>query len=77
MAAVIFGRWTGVGVLIACLFFGFCDALQIRLQAEHITELYQFLQMIPYVATIAVLCLFGANKAGPKATGKPYRKEQR
>ena len=32
LAAVIFGRWSGGGVLLACLFFGFCDALQIRLQ---------------------------------------------
>lgn len=32
LAAVIFGRWSAGGVLLACLFFGFCDALQIRLQ---------------------------------------------
>ena len=31
LAAVIFGRWNAGGILLACLFFGFCDALQIRL----------------------------------------------
>ena len=77
LAAVIFGRWTGGGVLLACLFFGFCDALQIRLQVGSFGIPYQFFQMIPYVATVVVLALIGAKKAGPKAVGKPYRKEER
>ena len=77
LAAVIFGRWTSGGVLVACLFFGFCDALQIRLQLINNTLPYQFFQMIPYVATIVVLAVIGAKKAGPKASGQPYRKEER
>ena len=77
LAAVIFGRWSAGGVLLACLFFGFCDALQIRLQVGASGIPYQFFQMIPYVATVVVLALIGAKKAGPKAVGKPYRKEER
>ncbi len=77
LAAVIFGRWSGVGVMLACLFFGFCDALQIRLQVASFGLPYQFFQMIPYVATILVLAVIGAKKAGPKASGKPYRREER
>lgn len=77
LAAVIFGRWNATGIMLACLFFGFCDALQIRLQVASIGIPYQFFQMIPYVATIAVLSILGAKKAGPKASGKPYRREQR
>lgn len=77
LAAVIFGRWTGSGVLIACLFFGLCDALQIRLQVSSIGIPYQFFQMIPYIATIVVLTIVGSKKAGPKANGLPYRKEER
>ena len=77
LAAVIFGRWNPGGVLIACLFFGFCDALQIRLQLINNTLPYQFFQMIPYVATIVVLAIIGAKKAGPKSSGQPYRKEER
>ena len=77
LAAVIFGRWSPGGVLIACLFFGFCDALQIRLQLINNTLPYQFFQMIPYVATIVVLAIIGAKKAGPKSSGQPYRKEER
>jgi len=77
LAAVIFGRWTGGGVLAACLFFGLCDALQIRLQVTSVGVPYQFFQMIPYVATVLVLAIVGSKKAGPKANGKPYRKEER
>lgn len=77
LAAVIFGRWTGGGVLLACLFFGLCDALQIRLQVVNVGIPYQFFQMIPYVATVLVLAVVGSKKSGPKANGMPYRKEQR
>ena len=77
LAAVIFGRWNAWGVLAACLFFGFCDALQIRLQVVSNTIPYQFFQMIPYAATILVLAVVGVKKAGPKACGQPYRKEER
>lgn len=77
LAAVIFGRWTGGGVLVACLFFGLCDALQIRLQVTNVGVPYQFFQMIPYIATVLVLTLVGSRKSGPKANGLPYRKEER
>ena len=77
LAAVIFGRWSGGGVLLACLFFGFCDALQIRLQVSSFGVPYQFFQMIPYIATVVVLAIIGMKKAGPKSSGKPYLKEER
>ncbi len=77
LAAVIFGRWSAGGILVACLFFGFCDALQIRLQVASVGIPYQFFQMIPYVATVLALSIIGGRKLGPKAAGKPYRKEQR
>ncbi len=77
LAAVIFGRWSAGGVLLACLFFGFCDALQIRLQVGSFGVPYQFFQMIPYVATVVVLALIGMKQAGPKGAGTPYRKEER
>lgn len=77
LAAVIFGRWSAGGVLLACLFFGFCDALQIRLQVGSFGLPYQFFQMIPYIATVIVLAVIGMKKAGPKSCGQPYRKEER
>lgn len=77
LAAVIFGRWNAGGILLACLFFGFCDALQIRLQVGSFGVPYQFFQMIPYIATVVVLAGIGMKKAGPKSSGKPYLKEER
>ena len=66
-----------IGVLVACLFFGLCDALQIRLQVTNVGVPYQFFQMIPYIATVLVLAIVGSKKSGPKANGLPYRKEER
>ena len=77
LAAVIFGRWNAGGILLACLFFGLCDALQIKLQVAGIGIPYQFFQMIPYVATVIVLSVIGTRQTGPRANGQPYRKEQR
>lgn len=75
LAAVIFGRWKPVGVLLATVLFGFADALQLRLQLINADIPYQFLAMLPYAMTLFVLVLFGKKGAGPKANGKPYFKE--
>jgi len=77
LSAVIFGRWNAAGVMLACLLFGFCDALQLRLQIVSPQTPYQLFQMIPYVFTLVALAAFGIKKAGPKSTGKPYRREER
>ena len=77
LSAVIFGRWMPSGVLMACLLFGFCDALQIRLQLISPSTPYQNLQMIPYLCTLFVLAFFGIKKSGPKANGQPYYREER
>jgi len=77
LAAVIFGRWSGSGVLLACLLFGFFDALQLRLQVGTNLLPYQLFQMIPYVMTLIALTIFGSKIAGPKSKGKPYYREER
>lgn len=78
LSAVIFGRWCPSGVFLACLLFGFFDALQLRLQVVSTATPYQLFQMIPYFCTIVVLAIFGLKKgSGPKANGKPYLREQR
>lgn len=77
LSAVIFGRWMPSGVLIAALLFGFTDALQLRLQIMSSNTPYQLLAMIPYISTLVVLAFLGIKKAGPKASGKPYFREER
>jgi len=77
LSAVIFGRWMPGGILVAALLFGFTDALQIRLQVMSANTPYQLLAMIPYLSTLFVLAFLGIKKAGPKACGKPYFREER
>jgi general nucleoside transport system permease protein len=74
LAAMIFGRWSPIGVLLAALFFGFCRALAFYLGTIGGPIPSQFMNMLPYVATIvAVAGLVGRVRA-PAADGKPYVK---
>lgn len=72
LAIVVFGRWSPLGALWASLLFGFTFALQLRLQAANIQIAYQFLQILPYVATIIAMILLRGQSAQPKALGVPY-----
>ncbi len=80
LAALILAKWKPVPVLIACLFFGFTEALTIPLANVEIFEdtkiPVQFVQIIPYVLTIIVLAGFIGLSRAPKALGIPYRKEK-
>lgn len=77
LAAVILGRWHPIGILLACLFFGLCDALQLRLQFSYPQIPYQIFVTLPYLASlIALVGLVGRVRA-PAASGKPYYRESR
>jgi simple sugar transport system permease protein len=74
LAALIFGRWTPFGALGAALFFGFAQKLANYLSAVGSPVPNQFLNMLPYLATIvAVAGLVGRVRA-PAADGVPYVK---
>lgn len=75
LAALAFGRWCPVGVMLAALLFGVLDALQLRLQVSFTDAPFQFFQMMPYVVTIAVL-IWTSRKGspGPKV-GEYFEKE--
>ena len=82
LAALILSKWRPVQALIACLFFGFMEALTIGIQGASWAKMpsgedipVQFIQMIPYVLTIIVLAGFIGLSRAPKALGIPYRKE--
>src|SRR3989454_11989322 len=81
LAALIFGKWRPVQTMLACLLFGFADAMTIQMQGvaklpsgEDIPV--QFIQMIPYLVTIIVLAGFIGQSRAPKALGIPYQKER-
>lgn len=74
LAAMIVGKWNPLGAAAACLLFGFAESLQIQLQGAGLPT--QFIQMIPYVATIVVLAGFIGKAVAPAADGIPYEKEK-
>src|SRR5687768_13717676 len=81
LAALIFGKWRPVQTLLACLLFGFTEAVSIQMQGavklpsgENIPV--QFIQMVPYVLTIVVLAGFIGSSRPPRALGIPYQKEK-
>ena len=81
LAALIFGKWRPVQTMLACLLFGFTEAVTIQMQGvvklpsgEDIPV--QFIQMVPYVLTIVVLAGFIGSSRPPRALGIPYQKER-
>jgi simple sugar transport system permease protein len=74
LAAMIFGRWNPVGVLLAALFFGSARALAFYLGTIGSPIPSQFLNMLPYLATIAAVAGLVGRARAPAADGKPYVK---
>ena len=79
LAAVIFGGTKPRGVFLACLFFGFMDALQMTLQTAVPDSMIprEVFQALPYILTVVILAGFIAKNGGPADIGNPYEKESR
>jgi simple sugar transport system permease protein len=78
LAALIFGKWRPVPTALACLLFGFAEAVQIRLQGVVLWGKdpipVQFIQIVPYVVTILVLAGFVGRSRAPKALGTVFQR---
>lgn len=77
LAAVIFGKWTPHGAYMACLIFGFAQALAIVFGGGNTPIPSEIMNMIPYIITILFLVFFVGKSAAPKADGVPYEKGKR
>jgi simple sugar transport system permease protein len=75
LAAVIFGRWSARGVVLAALFFGLANALQFRAQAQGVAIPYPVFLMFPYLVTLGVLAFVAARARAPADLGNAYRRE--
>lgn len=73
LAAMIFGNWTPQGALWASLLFGFAESLSFRVVQNAVIP-YQFIKMIPYVLTLAVLAGVVRKSTPPAADGVPYER---
>ncbi len=72
LAAMIFGRWKPIGVTLACLLFGFTDALQLNLQGHATAVPRELVQMLPYLLTIVTLAGVIGRSRAPRALGRPW-----
>ncbi|MCV2364793.1 ABC transporter permease [Paucibacter sp. DJ1R-11] len=77
LALTTFATWRPARVLAGAYLFGFVTMLQFHLQGQGVQIASQFLSMLPYLSTIAVLVLI-SSKPGfiranmPAALGKPF-----
>jgi len=86
IALVTIGNWKPMRCLLAAVFFGFIDALQLRLQALGISEFtlagttitipFQLFLALPYILTILFLLIASRTADYPTALLNPYRREE-
>ena len=80
LAAMIFGKWRPGPALLACLMFGFLDALAARLQGVSLPYIGEvstdLILALPYIMTVVLLAGFIGTATPPKAIGVPYVKER-
>jgi general nucleoside transport system permease protein len=74
LAAMIFGKWSPMGSVVACLLFGAADAAGIVFQILGVNVPNQFLQMAPYIITMLALAGVVGRSTPPAADGVPYDK---
>ena len=77
LAAVIFGRWRPFGALVACLLFGFTEALALRLPGAYGEDAAwtTLFRALPYVVTLIVVAGVVGRSIPPAAVGRPYVKQ--
>jgi len=75
LAVVDVGRWKPWVAFWSSLLFGIFYALQLRIQTMPDVNIpYQFLQALPYLATLVVLVGFNKRRVqAPKTLGVPYK----
>lgn len=73
LAATIFGGWSPLGAALTSCLFGFSESLSFR-GVEGGVVPYQFIKMIPYVLTLAVLAGMVGRTRPPAASGVPYER---
>ena len=71
IAAVIFGKFSPQGAMLACLLFGLCNGIKTIASSGNVVS-PNLISMIPYVVTVITLILFVGRARVPAANGKPF-----
>ena len=74
LAALIFGRWSPMGAVMAALLFGFADNLQGVLSITGTPIPSEFMLMAPYIVTVIAVTGFIGRVRAPAADGIPYNR---
>ena len=75
LAALICGRWHPLGVLAACLFFGFAETFAEELQGVSAALPSQVFLALPFALTLGVLAGFAGRSRPPEALGRRIGEE--
>lgn len=80
LAALIFAKWRPWYALMACLLFGFLEAISNLYPNINVFGIFeipvQFTQALPYILTVVILAGFVGKAVAPRAGGEPYVKER-
>lgn len=77
IALTFFGGWSPLPILFGSLFFSAVEVLAFRVQVIGSFLPYQFLQMLPYLATILVMIFTFKRARVPSFLGNNYDREKR
>lgn len=77
LAIVVVSNWNPLAALAAGYLFGVAEVLALTLQAIYGMALgiSELLNIIPYIAAIIAVALYGIKARAPSQLGKPYIKE--
>lgn len=77
IALTFFGGWSPLPILFGSLFFSGVEVLAFRVQVIGSVIPYQFLIMLPYIATILVMIFTFGKSRVPAFLGNNYDREKR
>ena len=77
IALTFFGGWKPINILLGSLFFAGIEVLSYKVQVSGFGIPYQFLLMLPYIATILVMIFTFKRSSVPGFLGQNYDREKR
>lgn len=77
IALTFFGGWKPINILFGSLFFAGIEVLSFKVQVSGFGIPYQFLLMLPYLATILVMIFTFRRSTVPGFLGQNYDREKR